>query len=655
MGWYYLNVSRLQNAADAAAVAGAQKILTDKTNFSNYKSVALVGKYPGTVSNQYRHSNESELKTITESHETARGYASKNLSGKEDVLINSWTKNEIEHDAPIIYEHDNNLYFVVQLKDTIKHFFLPGWFDDMDAPVTSVAMMSKTAVVIDTNEKVNGSSLEINPPSILDMPNMDFLPDMPFLPSNPLKISEQFKADIENDRNQNVIIGNWEVQNAYKSNTSTVVKNGVTMTQYEAIFGNAVYSGAWNHFQDLYNHYAAGNFYRTQTVTIKDDVNDTDNDGIVDRYGETSSVLANAASINNETNPAVNARETYKAGTSTTEKLVGLPYTWDKLDSINVDFGPEVNLNDKFIAEDWDLSTVWEMAKTTDFDLKTAYENSWINYSNTNNGYKKNWDNYASGETIIRTLRIHTSINFDGFYKVRSDKASPDVLWTRIESEPIIYETDLISDEAKANYKSKKKNRALNSINQIIINANESNSDPQFRPYIIFYDGPETNDIYSEHKNNPNVLHRKSLPVILNLKEPFRAILYAPNSPVVVIGDSKDNFQGFVVAQKYMRLKDDDDFVLDNNNYTNISELSVHNTRTYYAKDDSRKEKPCYKITDENGIEMFVDEHGDIQFADLPAPPTRYGSYDTLGRTNLTTHNYEIAQSSTDNMLLSGN
>ena len=27
LGWYYLNVSRLQNAADAAAVAGARKII----------------------------------------------------------------------------------------------------------------------------------------------------------------------------------------------------------------------------------------------------------------------------------------------------------------------------------------------------------------------------------------------------------------------------------------------------------------------------------------------------------------------------------------------------------------------------------------------------------------------------------------------------
>ena len=28
LGWYYLNVSRLQNAADAAVVAGAQKLIT---------------------------------------------------------------------------------------------------------------------------------------------------------------------------------------------------------------------------------------------------------------------------------------------------------------------------------------------------------------------------------------------------------------------------------------------------------------------------------------------------------------------------------------------------------------------------------------------------------------------------------------------------
>ena len=40
LGWYYLNVSRLQNAADAAALAGAQALVEKdpdgKATFSDY-------------------------------------------------------------------------------------------------------------------------------------------------------------------------------------------------------------------------------------------------------------------------------------------------------------------------------------------------------------------------------------------------------------------------------------------------------------------------------------------------------------------------------------------------------------------------------------------------------------------------------------------
>ena len=75
--------------------------------------------------------------------------------------------------------------------------------------------------------------------------------------------------------------------------------------------------------------------------------------------------------------------------------------------------------------------------------------------------------------------------------------------------------------------------------------------------------------------------------------------------------------------------------------------------------EDTLHKKPCYKITDENGIEMFVDEYGDIQFADVASPPTRYGVYSTFGRTELndttTGSSLSVAQSSDANMLLSGN
>ena len=94
LGWYYLNVSRLQNAADAAAVAGAQTIM-DSEYFSGYKSVTLIGKYPAKVSNEYRVSNIYELTAIENGNSVAEEYIAKNLSSNKSNIINSWTKSEV--------------------------------------------------------------------------------------------------------------------------------------------------------------------------------------------------------------------------------------------------------------------------------------------------------------------------------------------------------------------------------------------------------------------------------------------------------------------------------------------------------------------------------------------------------------------------------
>ncbi len=47
-GWYYLNVSRMQNAADAAVTAGVSKFLQggDESLYSDYKDTALVDGVP---------------------------------------------------------------------------------------------------------------------------------------------------------------------------------------------------------------------------------------------------------------------------------------------------------------------------------------------------------------------------------------------------------------------------------------------------------------------------------------------------------------------------------------------------------------------------------------------------------------------------------
>ncbi len=47
LGWYYLNVSRLQNAADAAVLAGAHKLRDDHDLFKDkHYLIKLVHQYP---------------------------------------------------------------------------------------------------------------------------------------------------------------------------------------------------------------------------------------------------------------------------------------------------------------------------------------------------------------------------------------------------------------------------------------------------------------------------------------------------------------------------------------------------------------------------------------------------------------------------------
>ncbi len=44
----------------------------------------------------------------------------------------------------IFKDAEENLYYVVHLAETVRHFFMPGWFKDMDAPVVSIALLSKS-------------------------------------------------------------------------------------------------------------------------------------------------------------------------------------------------------------------------------------------------------------------------------------------------------------------------------------------------------------------------------------------------------------------------------------------------------------------------------------------------------------------------------
>ena len=650
LGWYYLNVSRLQNAADAAAVAGAKTIINSEY-FSDYKNIKLVGKYPAKDSNKYRVDSIYELTAIENTNTIAEEYVAKNLSSNKDNIINSWTKSEVGTEEGL-YTKDNNLYYVVKLKEEIRHFFLPGWFDDMTAPVTAVALLSKTAIK-DVSEESDKTS------TMPTMPTVDSDSD------NDTVVDEEQQKAIEKVLNENMIVGNWEVQNWYRQNGNNpensylrdeygdIIADPETgeatkVTEFHSRFSYTLYAGAWNHFQDFYHHYTAGGFYRTQTISIQDDVvftpnSSTDpnadiNGDVITSYGVDSSVAATSASINTDTTSSAynpehkGARKTYKNGIGETGD-VGYPYTWKRVDSLNADFKPEVGLSGKWLKENWDITL----------------DNTDISFNN------KKWDTTNGiSEEEIKKLRIHSSINFDGAYQVRPGKESPDILWMRIESEPMLYNPDVKHTGETAH----KKVNGLNSVNQIILNANFENSAAEnYRPFIIFYDGPEY------YETNKEI--RASKPVILNLKKAWRGVLYAANSPVVVIGDARDQFVGFVVAKEYHRLADDNehkDFVaggyryFDNDKRKNEYPENIDGAYVlpfYYLKTDTEKTTRYYKITDENGIEMFVDDRGDIATVKLSDPPTKYGEFSNFGRTDFTTHSYHVPTASSSNMLLS--
>ena len=680
LGWYYLNVSRLQNAADAAALAGARTFVDDDKNFPTITDDALLtSNIAFNPSKKYLGNTSGEQATIRNANDTAEEYAVKNLGSMKEIafntaeasevknsIIDSWSRSKEDSDRVVtpeysFYDYGTSFYYVVHLTEKIEHLFMPGWFPAMDAPVVAVAKLSQVprmGIVMNSNVIIGNWEIQ--------------------------EFYRKQELEYEKDENGNFVMVNKKKVPVYATEsdgTPILDANGNQMQNY--IYTNQekytdrfkydVYSGAWNHFQDFFHHYAAGDFYRTETITVRDDVDYSS----ATPYGTNSSVAATSASINlkpgHAYNPGVNTRKTYKEGINDTG-TVGLPYTWDKLDSINIDFKPEVGFSTdsskasyKWLSEDWDL---W-------------MDNTDVSFNNRKWSTKGN----VITQEDVKRMRVHSSINFEEPYKERTNELYrekdedgnllPDILWCRIESEPMLSHPDAVNGYTKFMSKTVS---GLNSVRQIIINANKSNYDTttqKYRPVVIFYDGPER---YSTENSI-----RDSKPVILNLNAPFRGVLYASNSPVVVVGNNKNNFKGFVVTKSYMRLKDDNDFVSGGYRYFNNtnkeyeytrevdsngkvtykdSNGNVKNDRTdantvkveyFYAKNDTSETKTKYYKITEDGIDMYIDENGNIQYAALNHSNYKCGDYDNFGRTDFTTHDYHVNQSSATNLLLSGN
>ncbi len=170
LGWYYLNVSRLQNAADAAALAGAIKLTKAENAVLGEYYYALVDGKPSDFEVKDYHAyilDESGgyvQKEVgkTGAEKEARLYANQNLVdlGLEHSNIEERTKvfnewitvgklSDVSFEA-VLYskEADYQLermskksangikYYTVTLQEKISHLFLGG-FDPMDATVVA--------------------------------------------------------------------------------------------------------------------------------------------------------------------------------------------------------------------------------------------------------------------------------------------------------------------------------------------------------------------------------------------------------------------------------------------------------------------------------------------------------------------------------------
>ncbi len=474
LGWYYFNVSRLQNAADAAALAGARAIQDNSEDalgiqyyvdslagnnlpqdFDDYEKIN--SQNFGTLVN-YRNVNDPNdtrgRDLLMHGRNNVEEYMHKNLAKtalasssadnwKLAGTTDGWGLFKNEADNAVtgtidlkykIVDGKNDkygqLYYVVTLTEKIRHFFLPGWFEGMNATVKAVVL--------------------------LEPHDSDLLSAMWAL--------ERTK-----------VIDNWEYQNYYKGTDGFY------------------YAGKWNHYQAGKGSdktkgikYSDGDSYRTESVVIKtqDRTKDSTSNGIkTDANGKTF-------------------------------------YDVNTVDSINIDFRAEIL---KKFTTDWDLG---QTVTGQSYDFTEGWS--------ATNGADK---------------RILFNAEFDEAFPTRDATQLADVLWTRIESDPI---KDISYIPGKAGHTS------YNSVRQITLNFSSDNTATYtsgenkghyiYRPYCVFYTGPESID-YATDSNGVRIRH--SQPVVINLNADLNAIMFLPNSPVIINGNGFD-WNGFIIAKCFL-------------------------------------------------------------------------------------------------------
>lgn len=520
LGWYYMNVSRLQNAADAAVIAGAQELVkslyssNDTSNTSEYIYYSLVDK----VSDGFIQKDRD----TTTGDDEAKYYIKRNLSPKDyewngNIISDSWTKRDIRFDHKFYQPPDNSIdednekkfyaYYEVILTEKPNHFFnIFNSFGDMNIQVKAVAELS-------TVRKSNGTMDKA--PTLIEQ--MDELKDTKIYAN-----FEQIQNEYSISRSKDIAKREEEIQE--------LVDGGMTREEAQKKVNEE-----W--IEKLTAKYISmGIAANTAKSMAKTEVE-----------GDRSFTQAQERTIQSQGNWWLKDFTTYRTENLTMRGLGGPNWNIDQysIDDLFVDFKADFTYSGN---EDWDIT-----------ENKMLSKMSWYDQ------YNKIFDSKTDPEKIRYYYRIYALLGVESArngstvlnkfpYKVRPEKFGADPLYIRIESE-----------QMKLNKYNEANHKVRNSVHQIIININVSNykddkeSLQEDRPLIFFYDGPD--------KISESSTVRNSRPVILNLHADFRGILYAPNSPVIIAGNGH-KFRGFVVAKEFVKLKTEKDFI--DSGYTKV-------------------------------------------------------------------------------------
>lgn len=181
-----------------------------------------------------------------------------------------------------------------------------------------------------------------------------------------------------------------------------------------------------------------------------------------------------------------------------------------------------------------------ELIRRFGSQIGTKNSSTWQRLTDEKLSNRLTWEEISKSERDIvwnaLTSKITAQINVNVAYDVRNvDELSAREVSLTPQGEPNYQDPLFVRIESEEFNASS----VSNTIHDINININVDNTDNKYRPMVFVYDGPKGD------KDGG----RESGTVVLNLQEDFKGIIYAPNSPVQVIGNGKA-FRGYIIAKR---------------------------------------------------------------------------------------------------------